>query len=1622
MEEPINQLVAQSRSSGGRDNIAGTNLQHLITAWGMVLMLAQKMATPPFGWPSDSEVVLIRSETEQAIDDVLIGNSDSGFAFVQAKQSLQLTNGADLPLDKSIAQFCQQQHNAQVASAYPWQQRLYTPESDRFILATTANAAGTVTRDLRALLTQIRSAGPDVPLEDSAFNQGERSALQTLNALLDRHWVALKGTLPTEDERRTLLRLIQLQVFDFSIGGTHLTQALQLLRTQILAQPEQAEAAWASLVTFAATHGELSGGVGVEGVRAELRRLGHRLLGPPDFTHDIERLRAFSDSTAEKLAPLGRLEWRGGPIRLNRTVTQAVIDASHTGSVLVTGEPGTGKSGVLLHAYQQIKATGGEALLLAVDSIGANSVGQLQQELGLQHPMVEVLRQWPDATPKVLFVDAMDAARSDERVRTLRDLINAIQREAPDWYVVASMRQFDLRYSGQIQRLFGGVPPSVWQLGEFQRLRHVAVPKFTDEEWQQLTEQIPRLQDLAQGGTEGLRTLLRSPFNVRLVTDILSSGDQPILLNAVETQAQLLDEYWRVRVTPSATTAYERQEQLLQVIQLATQQHSMRAARAQLSSGRADILAALIADGVLTEWQPPTAPRPNSNQVTFTHHLLFDEAAARLFFTEEMLVEQLRQDRELSIAYRPSIERRLQLTWDADPDRNAFWNLAVVLKATSGIPEISRFLPPLVAVQLAGRAEDFAPLIRSLQGSHRDEAITLLHMVVSSLMTSREGINPRHVLWGELAEQLIQLEPQADLTDVVRRLLAIVSEAGRDRDITDLALGRAARQFLIYQWGATNPSEVGINVGIDAVINTAGTDLAASLTLLARALEPERLQEQGFRLIPRLAHHGKRLMALDPNFVFDLFDAAFGWEEDSEERTNLGFGVLLPLTSTRRQDYSMGRYSLSELFPELLRADAVKATRVLMHALATSARAERQALRLVSFPFRGCEAQIGEVNTWDDEPYPQPYTAEQLLLTDYKAYVLTVGHAGDLTQWRDLLTVIACENRRPLVWRTLFHWAVELPTDFQRELIPLMNSIEILAGWTTRDAVGEFLRATFAAFTPSERSKIERVILSLTGQNSELADVLERARDQLLGCLPALLIEEPQARELRANLEQAGTLPPNTPVIQFLGLKDEELLQDEAHFEESSLEQQAAESVRQYVSDYYNKAINSEAAAAVLPAFEQLYQSRIGQWTSEDREGSTLSLWDRLVDAAEITARLVDELSWDDRRLALSREVLLQASTDPLPESDKSQYDQHGSWGKPSPRVEAASGLAYLLRGQPNDQTIRSAVLRLIDDPAPEVRNHAARSAHWWGVASIDDYWAALERRTAIEPSRRVLTSWLDSMHPFTRQDPQQVFTTAQAILERVGSPDLDEELHNNFIQVIADLVTDCGFYQAYAPALATLESWSRNVHEVFLKNAIWRASQLLADDNATDEERRRALTFLRCVVQTVSDEWTRHTGASTPNPDFVKRLVDLADWVSIRLLGDMAGLKSAGNDDRPPPTLPRYERIRPIIADLTPIAIPQVVHHLLDTLAHFVPVSPITILLQIGGILTTGRQYGYQFDQLITDQIVGLVRVYLADHGDELRREPDAMSTLIDILDALLESGRVDGITLALELSSLYR
>jgi hypothetical protein len=222
-------------------------------------------------------------------------------------------------------------------------------------------------------------------------------------------------------------------------------------------------------------------------------------------------------------------------IELKRTELLASLDEmSRSGSLLVVGKAGAGKSWLLRQFAEKREAAGDAVLLLSAEEHSyVNSLSQLEESLGIPG-LIPTLKGYC-GVQKLLILDSLDALRAEASQRVFRHLIRQVRRKLPEWKIIASVRSLDTHESLELHTLFA---PSGTSLAGV-RARHLVVPVFDDSELGHAKKQDARLAPILASASPALLGILRNAFNLCLLVHLLDERAVLDWLYKIESEVQL---------------------------------------------------------------------------------------------------------------------------------------------------------------------------------------------------------------------------------------------------------------------------------------------------------------------------------------------------------------------------------------------------------------------------------------------------------------------------------------------------------------------------------------------------------------------------------------------------------------------------------------------------------------------------------------------------------------------------------------------------------------------------------------------------------------------------------------------------------------------------------------------------------------------------------------------------------------------------------------------------------------------------------------------------------------------------------------------------------------------------
>jgi hypothetical protein len=1649
-----------SPSSGGKAEAVGGNYETRVAAWYCVRVLLGSASQPLFDLPSTTTLASVHCQTAAPVDDVNMVTSNGGHIFAQAKRTVHLSTREDSALAQAIKQFVRQ-HKV-TADGYPVRPdaQFLTADKDRLVLATRSASSAKITDVLPRLLRTLRGRSDVNTLTDIQRSAEELEVATGIEANIRRSWEGVYGSPPTDPELGHLLRLIWVHILDVEADERDHSDTLTTLRSTLLEQPTQASAALDKLITHCGTMRADRAGIDRPALLRKFRTESIALRALPDYATDVLALQRWTKERLQRARHFVQLIENEPSSIIRRSLSGPLRAAVEAQSLLVVGQPGAGKSGALYQLALDLIRAGRDVVFLPVDLLQIDSLGALDRELGLVHPLPEVLRNWPGSGPGLIIIDALDAARKPTTQAVLKEAIRTqVDQTDTRWNVVASVRRYDLRQGLDWARMFRGAPPDTNHLDrEFPGVRHIAVAALSDEEIKQTAASLPTLADFVESAPHLLRQLIENVFNLHLLADLIHEGVVASTLATIRNQHELLAAYWQHRIRRDDGQHDAREAVLATVLERMIATRSLHINRRDVrSSVEITALVDLERHDILRaeEW----AGRSDEDSLLFSHHVLFDYAAARLIFKRgrdsNTIVTRLSADPSLILMLNPSLSLALADAWDGPHARRDFWQLAFTLSGNTILPGVAQLAGPGVAAERATDMDDLSPLLTALRGADADrraaEGFTN-NLIAALFVFSKAGIplaGDGAGPWIKFAEALSRLQSETAMF-AIRPLIATLTERPPVmNDSERSSLGKAARSLLAFAWSRESRQSVLIANGINAVCSTVASDATASVTLLRRIVEPDHLRQWGFEELHWLARHIPILAKHAIDFVVDVYDAAYGFEDDGRDvKTDMGRSVLLSLSSNRSQDYSMSWHLLAQNIRAVLGLSPAHGSRAVARALSgyVARRESRPAMHdaaTATFNFHGQTASLEADNSyaWYRGGYRHPTDGPELLgkLDDFLRSL--AGRADGPEIFADIVRTLADERGLAVLWASLLLVAAASPGLFASYLVPMACAHPVMTCLDTRHQLGLFLTAAYPVLSEPDRRAIEQSIMQLDGASNE------RLKKILIGCMPADRIASDEVRALHIAMMADGGAPSNTPAMQitsFTGAFD-----TDAYLEEEGvlLDNPANAAIRVAMRPVEalpnigtpGSLITKEIAIAHLTecielrnALQAAPASGLDPKLRRHAEGV-------LADAAsKICNANTDILNDLDIRAELQTTlVFVSGSDNPLfDQSHEDNFHTNLSWGGPSARTSAAHGLVCLVRAdQAADPTAMNAIYRLADDPVACVRLQIVERLSFVVHLDAEWVWATIGKVATAEPTGGVVSGALQSLGYLADTDMRRSIGLIKSIITR--SEATNEPGIRHCYGDAATLLCDISVWRDDKEANEFANSIFADVtvNPDQIRHFIARYSDaLLAGDSANDEDsNHRARRKVLSLYADVLDQAIKQIAALSAQ---VNSLEDAQAQASVReALGDMVSIMieiamrlhftAAGtrdtNLDPMPAQIRLYHEAQPMLIRLAGSFVPQVAHHLIQLVAAFIATDPSQAFALIAAAVRSSGPAGYGFESMAVDLIVRIVEQYLADHRD-IFADPARLRDLTDCLDVFVRAGWPQAHSLTFRLGEIWR
>ena len=1328
------------------------------------------------------------------------------------------------------------------------------------------------------------------------------------------------------------------------------------------------------------------------------------------------------------------------------------------GSGVIIGKPGVGKSYLLLEINRNLKGLKIPRLILPIDQLGDGEENTLRKELSFDGDFITWLREVQrhfDKSPGVLLFDAFDAARNEvTRNRFLHTIKRAARELKGLWNVIVSVRTYDAKKSVDLLDLFG--PPidsdPLRHMVDDISCRHFLIPPLNETEIKQVYKQISHFATIYENGSSDFKKLLMVPFNIWLIEKILQDSRKPPDFSQIGSEIQLLGLFWYRRIK-SKKNRDDREIILTKVSRNMVAEKSLAIRKEDVyEPSFRDPWTELLSDEILLEL-PSTGQR-----IAYSHNILFDYAVSILLIEDdpEKVTHFILEDHSRPLFLRPSLTYYFTRNWYDNPD--LFWKSfqQILPSEDLHLRLFARLLPTSVIANESRNIEELQPLLNELtqKTPFAKEATLRLLQALRALQIDRD------YLWANFLERISKFLDRKFAWDLAVLTSNILdrAEGETERSTIDIC-GQISRQLLKWIWEERNGKKdswldgMGGSWGVPLVAATFSTDIKESRKLLEKVLDLTKEKDFPIQFLYRLTDKLDRIWPQDPEFTSEIYRSVFSYYETSEDQTHMG-GIVLPLMSTRRQDYDMCHYNLVRHYPAFLKGKPLAASQTAIEILNIYIIGRHVAGYLKegkkledlneNFQFRGKTANYLEDGSciWDEMQYPDKPIQMAEDLFHFLSELAQTNEKLDLLD--QLLDIFRDHVFVAFFWKRLLETAAKAPEVFASHLFELCTSRTIQSGIDTIHSLGIFLEAAVSKFTAEQIEEIEKSIINIPTGEKDLKRIisLEHLRNRLLARIPNHLLKIEEAKKIRSQMEKDGEVPPNRPLATFTswsGAYTTEMWLEEKGVNVALPENKellnSSEALSKFSNDWANKIPTEDVIRTILPKARSVY-IKLKECTTAD-EHVLETAWTRLGSCAETMSKGIKTSESDAFHFACKVLVFCASHESPKPDPKYDSKYESPHWS-PAPRNEAAQGLPRLAVWKADPQ-ILEAIRKLVHDEVPSVRYLVTRELFCLQRNAKDTFWELANDIANNETNKVVQNALCFSLGRVVGTEEKRSTEVLEILFEKLISSN-DTKLSEPLVSLIMWLLLVKNNEWASKKSDVLLQE-PINLSEL-LRKATFEALKSITTSSFDSEDQKeiaeRSLDWLKCaiasavdgigiLIKTLKEEENEDAKTKLKNVYGVIDEIVTRLYFSSQLSEEEA--KKQKNFDFERLLRNYYFKIKPLLEQIIAFAIdkgkgvlfPSTAHDFMELLNNVIKYDPRGVLHLAAGVAESSERTNYNLDSIAIREVVKLVEAILADYRVEVR-DGQSLQDLLNLLDIFAKAGWPEAVQLVFRLDEVFR
>lgn len=1335
---------------------------------------------------------------------------------------------------------------------------------------------------------------------------------------------------------------------------------------------------------------------------------------------------------------------------IRNEVEMSLRDFILSGNGIIIGPPGIGKTYLLKKICSKFRDEKIPYLYLPIDKFDIENSKDLEDLFQYKGDFIEGLSNLPDIQQSkgYIIIDSYDAAKSETSKKFFLNLIErALTELKGKWQVVVSVRIFDAKKSQRLLELFPyvlGGKSSNYQLSEI-HCRHFLVPKLTDIELKEALGNIPSISRSSIRSNKELCDLLKIPFNLWLLEQILMSDDSVHEFRKINTQVELLDYFWRKRIQDS--TLWEDKQVILKAAtqKMVELKQLFVNIESIYQSDKKEAWTALLSDQILVE------SSKSGQKIAFSHNILFDHAVSNLLLdeSEQHFFSFISEDISRQLFLRPSLDFYFTRLWYSNPKQfwKTFWKILRSQEVNLNI--LLRLTSINVIINEVRKVEELNPIFSQLENGN-DQGINATSYILQAL----EALNVENdEIWLLFLDRTSEYLKNEFVWNFAWTLSKIIDRTKDGNSEILTQCGKIGRTLLtwISSERKRKPSDfidgVGANWAVPIVAKTFVSDPERSADLLSSVLAIQ--QEPNFQImyIYRLVDELESIWPIDPEFAGLVYLSVLSHKETSEETTPMGTPVL-PLSSNRHQDYQMCYFSLVKQYPRFLSDDPISATKTAITAL------NQYIIQNHINPFlkEGCSlSDLGnnfvfnnnEITIYLDHCIAWDtcgYTEEPIKIADELFKFIETRAEQKDSEFIDCLIQIFGENVKvAFFWRRLLITAAKYPDVFAEKLFDLCIAKPILCGSDTIREIGEFIQKSYIFLSCTQRLQIENSILDIPKtlcSDEEEHKYLERNRDRLLARIPKDLLQTEEGIAIRNLMEERKEIPNNEPLIKWGGgfkkFDEEEYLTEngvDLSQGESKALFQSFVTLEEFSTKWLNEKPDAAAIQEILPLLKDVYLRLERQNEIDPRLKN--SAWTHLASCVSTISKGINPSDVDISEFCT--EVLLKCAKHPEPEYNPVYHSTFNSpaWS-PAPRNEAAIGLPNLARNNPEPRILSTIKKLAIDDPVPSVRYLATSRLRSLRKIAPDFVWQVSAEIIDKEQIPVILFATSYNIGQLSLSNEKKAEPFLEQLFQKTiskGKPDPS----NPLIAIIVGLAV----VRRNEWAITSFNKLMDNprVYSKHYGYLIFELSKYIdprkSDKTHKPEFKQKSIEMLQKVVEVAQSSIVTSNRAhiETNDQKFPSNINELYLAIHDVVMRLFFAIEKRPSEVTNTEVRNLYVAVKPLLEKIIEFADDhyslnfhaRTLHYLIQLLDEVTEFDPKFVIHNVGVLVKKGESVGYLMDPLAINEMINFGDKIIADYKDALQNE-DTLSDFMVIIDSFVKYGEPKAIQFVWRLDEIYR